>query len=195
MPLLCLEPYVYPETLFEESEIEDEEENRWWALYTRPRAEKALVRRLLAQQVSFFLPLYKKQYRSGKRTLTSYLPLFTGYVFLRGDGEAHTQALKTNLIAQTITVDDQAQLQDDLNRVYRLMESGLTLAPEKSLSPGSRVEIVSGSLEGMQGTVIHRDKKMRFSVEIKMLRALVSVEVEGWMIRPISTHQKAAVTR
>jgi hypothetical protein len=41
MPILALEPFVYPEDLFAASESAVAGDCRWWVLHTRPRAEKA----------------------------------------------------------------------------------------------------------------------------------------------------------
>ena len=59
MPTLHAEPYVWPEALLE-GDAAQRESQSWLALHTRPRAEKALARRLLKNSVSFFLPLYAR---------------------------------------------------------------------------------------------------------------------------------------
>ena len=58
----------------------------WWAIYTRSRQEKELMRRLDSRGAHFYSPIAPHQYRSPSgRKRTSYLPLFTNYVFLFGD--------------------------------------------------------------------------------------------------------------
>src|ERR1700736_5805449 len=106
MPLLPLEPFVYPNGLFDHPAGSAEETGRWWVLHTRPRAEKALARRLLGRNLPFFLPLYNKEWRSGGRSLCAYHPLFAGYLFLYGDGQQRLHALETNLVARVLPVDD-----------------------------------------------------------------------------------------
>lgn len=192
MPLLPLEPFVYPNELFTKTEEVDETMGRWWALYTRPRTEKTLARRLLARNVPFFLPLYMKQYRCSGRKVKGYLPLFTGYLFLFGNEQERIHALETNLISRCIAVEDQAQLEDDLTQVYRMMESGFVLTPEEKLQPGSLVEITTGPLAGIKGKVLSRNKKMHVFVEVKFLQSAVSVEVENWMIQPVSQSLEAS---
>src|SRR5688572_17709596 len=44
MPLLALEPSIYPESLLAEPIAPATTQERWWVLHTRPRAEKALAR-------------------------------------------------------------------------------------------------------------------------------------------------------
>jgi transcriptional antiterminator RfaH len=157
----------------------------WWVLHTRPRAEKALVRKLLAQRQDFFLPLYKKQSQSRGRPLASYVPLFSGYVFLRGDEPARLAALRTNQVIRVLPVPEGERLRADLARIYQLMECGAPVAPEERLQPGMPVVLTAGPLAGLQGKIVRRDRQMRFVIEVDFIQRGASVEVEGWMLQPL----------
>jgi transcriptional antiterminator RfaH len=184
MPLLPLEPFVYPEELLTAHAEGLDSVGRWLVLHTRPRTEKALARRLLNRGVSYFLPLYERKWRSRGRMLSSHLPLFPGYVFLHGDEEARLHALETNLVARWLPVPDQARLHQDLARVYRLIVAEAALTPEDRLLPGTPVEIIQGPLAGLEGTVIRRGKQLTVFVEVQFLQRGVSVEIESWMLQP-----------
>jgi transcriptional antiterminator RfaH len=184
MPLLPPEPFVYPDDLLTGPVPRPDEETRWWVLHTRPRTEKALARKLFHQQQGFFLPLYKKQSRTNGRLLTAHVPLFPGYLFLRGNASTRLAALQTNHVARVLDVPDAAVLHTELARVYVVMEKGLPMAPEERLQPGSPVTITAGPLAGLEGKVIRRDKRLRFVVEVHFIQRGASVEVEGWMLEP-----------
>ena len=130
MPLLPPETFVWPEELLSRP-MPGGEDVRWWALHSRPRAEKKLARHFLGRGLSFFLPLAKKRWRNRGRLFTSTSPLFPGYIFLLGDESARVSALTTNQVAQCIRVEDPARLHDDLARIHRLMISGEPLTPEE----------------------------------------------------------------
>ncbi len=187
MPSLPLETFVYPDDLLSSPELSEVVSGRWSALHTRPRAEKSLARRCLGRGLPFFLPLFKQQRRSRGQLKCSYLPLFPGYVFVRGDSEARLAALETNLVARVLEVVDQEQLQDDLARVYRLMAAGSPLVAEDRLQPGDRVEIICGPLTGLEGKVLRRGKQLKLFIEVKFLQQGVSAEIESWMIRPLGS--------
>lgn len=193
MPLLPMEPYVAPEDLLSDEAVAAPESAAWWVLHTRPRAEKSLARHFLARDLSFFLPLYQHQWRKRGRLFRAHLPLFPGYIFLRGDAETRLSALETNQVVRTLPVADPMQLRVDLTRVYRMMRGGMVLAPEEQLVPGTQVEIVAGPLAGMEGKIIQRGKQMRFFVEVSLLQRGVSVEIEGWMIRLLGSRPSANV--
>lgn len=186
MPLLPMEPYVSPDDLLSNPAVLEMDTADWWVLHTRPRAEKSLARHFMARNLSFFLPLYQHQWRNRGRLFRAHMPLFPGYIFLRGDAETRLRALETNQVAQAIPVVDSVQLRTDLARVYRMMQAGMLLAPEDQLQPGAAVEIVAGPLAGLEGKIVQRGKQTRFFVEVRLLQRGVSVEIEGWMMRLVN---------
>lgn len=185
MPLLPLEPFVFPEELLTQPQpASDDSLSRWWVIHTRPRAEKALARKLLQSRSPFFLPLRKRQWRNRGRLHSSYVPLFPGYIFLKDEKATVFRSLDTKLIARILHVEDQRQLQADLGRVYCLLATGAPLAPEERLRPGALVEITSGPFTGLEGKILRRGKQLKLIVEVQFLQRGVSVEIESWMIEP-----------
>lgn len=189
MPVLQLEPYVWPETMFsEDAEPGSQDDSScWWALHTRPRAEKAIARRLLSQNVPFFLPLYDRKRQQQGKTVTSYLPLFPSYVFIRGTRTERLKALETNLVVNCLTVPeyDQQQLWVDLQRFYDLMKTGASMYPEERLHLGTSVRITSGPLKDFCGKISRRRNKLNLFVELHFLQRSASVEIHESMIEPV----------
>jgi transcriptional antiterminator RfaH len=197
MPLLPLEPYLWPEDLLARrpgiSAPQGSDERgggaRWWALHTKPRTEKSLARYFLHRKLAFFLPLAKKQWRTKGRPRTSYVPLFSGYIFFHGDNQARLEALGTHQVVKCLAVENQGQLHEDLARIHQLMISGAPIAAETRLRPGAWVEITAGPLQGLQGKVLRRGKRWRFVVEVHFLQRGASVEIDGDMIQPALEQQ------
>jgi transcriptional antiterminator RfaH len=183
MPVLPLEPFVFPADPFTAG-ASFTEEIRWWVFHTRPRAEKTLTRALLLRRIAFFLPLWQRHHQMSGRIRTSHLPLFPGYVFVLGDSDARLEALKTNLVARDLLVPDQHELVGDLARIHRLMVAGASLMPQERLQPGTRVVIVRGPLAGLEGEVLRRGKHLKLIVGVHFLQRGASVELEEWMIEP-----------
>src|SRR5262245_1990145 len=155
MPILPLEKMVFPDGCLDTPDSEAARTD-WWVLHTKPRTEKTLARKLLSNSVPFFLPVYSKRARQGNRTTTSYLPLFPSYLFIAGDDATRRVALETNYVVRTIPVVDRDRLVGDLSRIYKLMVSGVPMAPEDRLQPGQWVQITSGPLQGLEGKLIRR---------------------------------------
>lgn len=192
MPLLPPETYLYPEALLGGVAPGRGDPCRWLVLHTRPRAEKMLARRFLARSLPFFLPLFHRRWRCRGRLLSSHLPLFPGYLFLLGGQDARLEALQTNLVAHCLQVEDQEELHADLVRVHHLMTSGEPLVPEERVQPGTVVDIIDGPLKGLQGKVIRQGKRLKFFVAVNFLQRGASVEIDGWMIRPLGSQHTLA---
>ena len=144
MPLLPEEACVFPNDLLAAST--QQLEGRLPVVgppYTSPSRE-GIGSKGTGPGLHYFLPLCKRQWLSNGRKFCSYVPLFTGYVFLHGDADARRQALETNLVACCLPVPDQEQLQADLHRVYHLMTSGARLTPESdwNRAPGLKLLVV-----------------------------------------------------
>ena len=185
MPRLPLEPCLYPDGLLD-GELPDSPGASWWVLHTKPRAEKALARRFVSERVGFFLPLARKPRKHRGREQPAYLPLFPGYVFLFGDDESRVQALRTNQIVNCLPVKDQRQLHGDLQNVFRLVGSDSELEVEQRLTRWTPVTIIAGPFSGMAGKVLQHRGQTRFAVEVHFLQQAVTIEIESWMMEPVS---------
>jgi transcription antitermination factor NusG len=184
MPILPIEPDIFPDDLLEQADPESA--LRWWALYTLSRREKDLIRRLRALNISHYAPLIKRRTRSPNgRTRISQVPLFAGYVFLRGGEDDRYSALKTNCISRCLTVDDPERLVRDLQSIRRLITSDVPLTPESRIEPGMRVRIRSGSLAGLEGTVVKRRGTERLFVTVEFLQQGASVQLDDFQVERI----------
>jgi transcription antitermination factor NusG len=174
VPILKREPDFLPETLFELPG----DRFPWWVVHVRSRQEKVLARECRHREIPFYLPLREHRNRRDPRHRISWLPLFPGYVFVRGDLEhERLEVLKTNLCVRVLTVLDQEGLGHDLAQVWRLQQMGLPLRAHPELTRGSIVKIAEGPFEGMTGSVVSVKGKDRFVVSVRFIHRAVSVEL------------------
>jgi transcriptional antiterminator RfaH len=186
MPILPREPDIFPQDLLNGYEAPPEWEASWWALHTLPRREKDLVRRLRRLGIPHYSPLIARRSRSpGGRIRTSYVPLFSGYVFVRGGEDQRYHALTTNCVSRCLEVPDESTLVHDLHQIQRLIACGAPLSPESRIEPGMRVRIRSGSLAGLEGVVIRRRGRDRLLVVVRFLQRGASVELEDFQVERI----------
>lgn len=188
MPILKRGPDFLPETLFDLPP----DRYPWWVVHVRSRQEKVLARECRARGVPFYLPL--REYRNPRdpRRRISWLPLFPGYVFVRGDaGHERLELLRTNLCVNVLTVLDQEGLSHDLSQVRRLQELGLPLRPLPELTKGSVVRVADGPFEGMTGRVTGLKGRSRFVVSVRFIHRAVSVELDREALLPVEKAQPA----
>ncbi len=186
MPILPPQPDIYPDGLLEQAGSGNDCSACWWALYTLPRREKDLMRRLQVMDIAHYGPLVKRRRRSpGGRVRTSQVPLFSGYVFLHGGEEHRQQALTTNCISRCLKIPNEEELVRDLRKIKRLIDSEAPLTPESRSEEGMRVRIRGGSLAGLEGTVIKRRGSERLLVVVEFLQQGASIQLDDFQVERI----------
>ena len=179
MPILARELDMFPEDLLERPNLGQEGDRRWWAMYTKSRHEKELMRRLRGLNIAFYTPLIARSQRSpAGRTRTTYVPLFAGYVFMYGGADDRYRALTTNCVSRWLLAPDGVELTQDLRHMHRLVESGAPLTPEARLERGTRVRVRSGPLAGIDGIIIKRQGSTRLHVAVNFLQQGASLVIE-----------------
>ena len=88
----------------------------WVVLHTKSRQEKALSLDLAARQIPCFLPLRKEIRYYGKRKCVVELPIFSNYLFIKGQNEQVYLADRTKRVANIIRCPDQQKITWELHR-------------------------------------------------------------------------------
>ena len=162
-------------------------EARWHVLHTLARQEKALAGDLAARGIEHYLPLQNSVRYYGRRKLTSQLPVFPSYLFLRGTLEQAYLADRTKRVARIIAVPDQERLESELAQIRRALEAGMTLTPYDKLTKGTMVEVTSGPLRGMIGEVEDQVRPDRLILRVKTLGQAVSLNIEAALLERLET--------
>jgi transcriptional antiterminator RfaH len=176
MPLLKREPDVFPESLFDLS-------GPWWVAHLRSRQEKAFARYLRDFEIPYYLPQMEKRVRREGRTLVSYLPLFSGYVFFRGGKAETSRALRSHLIANLLEPPDQTEINAELLQLRELQLAEGKLHPYPFVGLGDPVLITEGAFQGYRGVVVREKGSERLIVSVSFIRQSVSVELAREAIR------------
>jgi transcriptional antiterminator RfaH len=184
MPILKREPDLWPGELFEPSPAI----LPWQVAYVRSRQEKNLVR-LLRGRMPFYLPQWEQVRRRGGRSFSSWLPLFSGYVFLRGSRNDRRLALSSNLVVSFIEVPDQQRLHDELGQLHRLQSEGGILEPWPQLVVGDEVVIRQGPFDGYRGVIVRERGRTRLIVSVSTLARSIAVELGRESIRPLAERE------
>jgi transcription antitermination factor NusG len=183
MPILAAETSLFPGNLLDDF-VQPDTERRWWAIYTKSRQEKSLARQLLGMEIPFYLPLIARVTSIGGRRVKSLVPLFGGYLFLYGTAEERVQALGTNRVAQAWAASQLDEMTTDLRQIRTLIDSGVPLTTEGRLQSGQRVRVKSGSLMGLEGTILERRGEDRLLVAVQFLQQGVSIQINDYQLEP-----------
>ena len=158
----------------------------WFVIHTKSRQEKALAEDLVRLRVPHFLPTSRRQRRHGRRrTVVVDVPLFPGYLFVRGTLDQVYRADRTKRVANILRVLDQARMDWELQNLSRAVGCQGSLDPYPYLSVGRRVEVRSGPFRGLQGFVSDRMGANRLFLTVNVLGRAVGLEVDGSALEPV----------
>ena len=180
MPILNEEPDLFPENLLSDA-AEFRDEDQWYAIYTLSRREKELMRRLRSQKIAHYGPMVQRRTRSpAGRIRTSFVPLFTGYVFVCGSQEDRYNTVATGCVSKCILVEEKEQLVTDLKQIRLMAEFGEDLQAELRPNVGQRARIIRGPLREREltGTITKLNSQHRITIVVNFLQQGASIVVD-----------------
>ncbi len=166
---------------------ETEDQAAWWALYTRHQHEKTVAEMLLCKGLEVFLPLHDSMRRWKDRQKLLSLPLFPGYVFVRGNPDRRLQVVTTPGVHMILSRGDQIAVvpEEEILAIRRVVEGSCRVEPHPFLRCGERVRMIRGSLEGVEGILVRKKNLCRLVLSVDMLARSVGVEVDASDVEPI----------
>ncbi len=178
-------PSCFPEDMFQllPNNLSDEE-NVWWVAKTRSRQEKALAWTLFNQNIPYYLPLIHRLQKSKKRMRVSVVPLFSGYLFFRGNIASRLAVLRTRRVAQIIEVPGQARLTSELQMIKQMLDREKQVELCDFLTAGQQVTITHGPLSGLSGSVIKQKNRFYLQLAVECIGQGVRVEVPMEYVKP-----------
>ncbi len=177
MPILAQEPDIFPDSLLDTPV--DSPDDSWFAMYTLARQEKELMRKLRPLKIAHYGPMIQQRKRSPQgRIRTSYVPLFTGYVFIRGDEVARHNAVSTGCISRCLPVTEYEELIEDLRRIRQLVLNGAEVRPEPKPLVGRMAMVKNGAMKGLKGTITKTLSHHRLTVLVNFMQQGASVIVD-----------------
>ena len=178
MPILAKEPEIFPNGLLDEETPCPDGEN-WYAIHTISRREKDLMRRLRLQKIAHYGPMAESRKRSPNgRIRTSYLPLFRGYIFVRGTEEDRYNTVATGCVSNCLEVTDSAELFADLKQIRLVNRDGFDIRPEPRPLVGRRAIVRSGPMTGAEGTITQTHSQHRLTVMVSFMQQGASVVID-----------------
>jgi transcription antitermination factor NusG len=159
----------------------------WWALYTRHQHEKAVAEMLLGKGLEVFLPLHESMRRWKDRQKLLSLPLFPGYVFVRGNLSRRLQVLTTPGVHMILSRGEEIAVvpEDEILSIRRAVEGCYRIEPHPFLKCGERVRVIRGSLDGVEGILVRKKNLYRLVLSVDMLARSVGVEVDAADVEPV----------
>ena len=169
---------LQPET--QNPKLASDNPKSWYALYTKSRNEKKAFESLISAGIEAYLPLIKtlKQWSDRKKWVEE--PLFRSYIFVYIDKLEYFKVLNIYGIVRYITFEGKAVPIPE-NQIQAIKQYvGEDFEPIdgiKDFHIGDKVEVIKGSLIGLQGRLISIKNKQKVKIEIEAISQSVFLSV------------------
>jgi transcription antitermination factor NusG len=170
-------------------------EHPWFAVRVRSNHEHTASVHLVDRGYEEFAPSYTVERRWSDRKKEIEQFLFPGYVFCRFNPENRLPVLSVPGVVGVVGCGKiPAPIPDyEIERIRRMVQSGLLVSPWPFLEAGQTVLIERGPLTGVEGILEEVKGKCRLVVSVNLLRRSVSAEVDRHWVRPVKASPREAV--
>jgi transcription antitermination factor NusG len=168
----------------------------WFAVRVRSNHERIAAIHLQERGYEEFTPSYKTERRWSDRKKEMEQFLFPGYVFCRLNPQERLPVLTVPGVVNLVGFGKvPTPIPDhEIERIRRMVQSGLLVTPWPFLELGQTVLIERGPLAGVEGILEEVKGKCRLIVSIDLLRRSVSAEVDRSCVRPVKPRQLASAS-
>ena len=154
--------------------------NKWYPVYTNPRAEKKAQIALQNKGITTFLPLKREQKQWSDRKKWVEEPLIKSYIFVYITEQEQTEVLMTKGIARFIYFGNKVASMPDkqIDDLRLLIASSIELeVTEESLQPGEKIVIKAGPLKGMTGEIISYRSQKQLALRLESLGCSIIIQI------------------
>ncbi len=155
----------------------------WYAVYTRPQAERTALENLLRQGYRTYLPCYRTVVSHARQRRSVLRPLFPRYLFVGITGAS----MRWRPILSTLGVtgivragDDPVPVSPEIVATLREHEAAGEfdrLATRRPLRPGALVRVTTGAFEELVGQLLELRDQERVVVLLELLGRKVRTQL------------------
>ncbi len=160
----------------------------WYAIQTRSRHEKMVVRQLEDQGIITFLPVASRLQRWSDRQKMVQFPLFPGYAFVRitSSPEQRIRVLRTEGVVNFVGQHGQSIPipEGQINDVKAIVSSNVPFSSHPFLKVGQRVRIRGGALDGVEGVLIENGVR-NLVISVEAIQRSLCISIEGYNVELI----------
>jgi transcription antitermination factor NusG len=165
---------------------------KWFAIYTRARAEKRVNLQLQELGIESYLPLKKEWRIWSDRKKKIEVPLFTSYIFAKLRCKEYYEIPElvegfcryVTIGGEIISVRDSEI--ETIRKMIRVNDMDIDVCGAECLKPGEPVQVISGHLKGRSSILNHYKGQRRVVIRLEGLGAYVSVEIGRSLLRRVA---------
>jgi len=158
---------------------------KWQVVYLRPRLEKKTAEVCRHHGVPYYLPVRTRTRTYQRRQVTTEIPLFPGYLFVALDAPAKLALQKSNYVLRFLEPLRPYRMLRQLAQIRRALRIDPELRAVQTLTAGTRVRIVAGPFQGLEGTVARLASSMRVFLTVELLGQGLVVRASRQQVEPL----------
>lgn len=167
----------------------DENEARWFAVYTKFKREKFICARLEKKGITTYLPIIHLTRNYASKSKKVALPLFNCYLFVKITKKDYVRVLETQDVLRFVSFSRNliSIPQCEIDLVRRVVgEKMITKVEALNFYSGDDVEIISGNLTGIKGKLIKKEGKQQFLVALSSIGIGMEWQIDEKLLRKIN---------
>jgi len=154
---------------------------RWFALYTKARAEKKVHEELQQKGIEVYLPMRKELRQWSDRKKWVETPIISSYIFVHILKEDYRRVFESRGVVAYVSRKGKAVAIPDreIKAMQRTVESNLTFNVEPSaIRKGQTITVASGPLKGITGEVVEVQGAKRLFLRISHIGYTLVVNLD-----------------
>lgn len=163
----------------------------WYALYVKMHHEKKTAEKLSEMGVTNYLPVQEVVRQWSDRKKKMKMVVIPMMVFVRTDEKERLELIR-NMSSVTGCLFDRSAGQpaiipdEEMERFKFMLDFSDEAVHflDRALAPGDKIRVIKGPLSGLEGEMIHLDRKTQIVVRIRQLGS-ASVEIPAGYIEKI----------
>ena len=160
---------------------------RWFAVVTKYKCEKSVLRALNLKGVKACVPQQELIRMHGTRKRKVTVPIISCYAFVKITSQEYVKVLETENVAKFVSFNKQLiSIPDDEINMLKIIANEITdpvTAMAGSYKEGDKVEIISGKLTGLKGSLVSIKGKRKFVIELKNMGFSLHLQIEPKYLR------------
>lgn len=176
---------------------QDVETFEWYAISTKFRCEKYVVDVLRRKGIEAYVPLLKRTRRYVRKIVQSEIPLINCYAFVRITPRQRVAVLEVPYVHHFIGFEGKIVPvpEEEMQMMRRVVGelSEVTVEP-RAWVEGDKVEVIAGNLTGIQGTLLARNGKHEFVIELETLGYQLRMVVDRSVLRRVTRIEHLAAS-
>lgn len=166
----------------------DENEAKWFAVYTHYKREKIATKQLDLAGIKVYLPLQKLTRRYVRKVKKVELPLINHYIFVKITKKEYASIFHCPYVLNFVKFNKNliSIPEVEIELLKRILgESEEVELDSISLIKGDLVEVIGGNLTGLKGILIQKENNKYLSVQLTNIGVSLNISIATHLLRKI----------